>query len=126
MPEVTQEDLNQKMQEYHEYLLKNTAMTFSLEGASKDLRSIIHKKISYNKACLIEMTKIIQALSGSPSKELRNTLLKKTDMFHQMFDHVFTEMRIIDNVLNITIEQSLQVEKSLKRPRSRTNVQTPA
>jgi hypothetical protein len=125
----TQEDLNKKAKEFNEFLLKQTAITFSLEGVSKDLKGLIQKKITHNRINLTQLSHMLQSLMCSDSKPIKEGTLKKGSPVLDLMNHIIKEIKVTDTMLNITIsslmnkEACLLAEKDLSAERS-TNVQS--
>lgn len=108
-----QEDLNQKAKEFNEFLLKQTAVTFSMEGLSKDLKVFLSKKISHNKTNLTQVSSIIQSLMCSDSKPIKEATLKKGSAVLDLLNHIIKEVKITDTMLDILISTMINKEDSL-------------
>lgn len=115
------DEVQKKMDEYHEFLLKNAAITFSIEGMSRDIKNFIQKKISFNRVCLTQLTKIIHSISKSDLKDVKMSFMKKTETIYKMFDHLYSEMKVTNTILNMVIQKSLEKEKILndERPKEK-------
>jgi hypothetical protein len=126
--DTTQEDLNRKAKEFNESLLKQTALTFSLEGISKDIKALLHKKITHNRTNLTQLSHMLQSLMCSDSKPIKEGTLKKGGPILDLLNHVIKEIKVTDTMLDILIsnmmnkEATLMVEKNPSAERS-TNVQ---
>ena len=102
----------ENVSDFNEFMLKQTAITFSLEGVSKDLKSYLQKKISHNRVNITQVTEMIAALSHSPSKTLRDGALKKGSQLNTLLTHVTDEVRFTDMALNLII-QSIMAKEAL-------------
>jgi len=108
-----EEEQRKKLEDYHEFLLQNAAVTFSLEGISRDLKTFIQKKIMYNINTIRHLTSMYRSLSGCTSKEVQNALVNPNYLLNQMLNHVFEEMRTTNMSLNVIIKKMLERESNL-------------
>ena len=115
------DDLGKKIEEFNEFMLKQTAITFSMEGISKDLKTFLQKKISHNRTNLTQLASIISAIATSGTKSLKEELLKKNSPTYQLFDHVLKEIKITDVALDIIIQNMLNKEAALSGERTAIN-----
>ena len=114
-----EDPVQKKMEEYNESLLKNAVITFNSEAISKELKDTIRKKMSYNKTCLVHLTKIFESIVGLGTKDIKDKFLNKGDIIDRLFEHVYTEMKVTDaclnNVMQALIQQQITLE-SRKQP----------
>jgi len=112
----TPEELNERM-------LKNAALTFSLEGISRDLKAFINKKVYYNTNSLRSVSEIIDSITRCGNKRVKEALLNKTSVTSKMYQHVFDEMRVTNLTLNFIIQKIMERERSIvtSKPESADN-----
>jgi replication initiation and membrane attachment protein DnaB len=108
-----EENMDKKLEEFNEFMLKQAAITFSMEGVSKDLKGFLQKKISHNKTNITQLALMVSSIAQSPSKELRDGAVKKGSIIHLMLDHVLKEIRFTDTVMNVVIQNVLNKEAML-------------
>ena len=112
------EKMEKKIEEFNEFMLKQAAITFSLEGVSKDLKNFLQKKIAHNRTNITQLTSLVTAVAQSPSKELRDGAIQKNSLIHTLLDHVVKEVRFTDMVLNVIIQNIMNKEAMLSSDRS--------
>lgn len=115
------EEMDERLRDYNEFMLKNAALTFSLEGLSKDLKSFLHKKISYNTEMMKHLTSMFRSVTTCEEKEVRMALLKEDSLVRAMVKHLYQEMRVTDMALNLIIQKLLERENTLTNEQSDTN-----
>jgi len=98
----------------NESMLKGTALTFTLEGLSKDLDKYLQKKITFNNRSFKYLSEMIQSLSASSSPELKKEIFKKDSQINKMLIHLNEEITVINYFLNKTVEKILNNEAALK------------
>ncbi|MBD3261274.1 MAG: hypothetical protein GF334_06250 [Candidatus Altiarchaeales archaeon] len=114
------DEMDDRLKEYNEFMLKNAALTFSLEGLSKDLKSFLHKKISYNTEMMKHLTSMFRSVTTCEEKEVRLALLKEDSLVRSMVRHLYQEMRVTDMALNLIIQKLLERESTLTAERDDT------
>jgi len=92
--------LQKKMDQYNELMLRSTALTFSLEGISRDLKFLLARKAEFV-AQIIESTAVMVAAKGHP---------KSVDV---LLDHVLEEVRGTNLTLNYVIMRTLERESAI-------------
>ena len=107
-----EDQMDKKIEEFNEYMLKQAAITFSMEGASKDLKSFLLKKLSHNRTNLYHVSEMVAAVAHSPSKEIREGSLKKGTALHSLLEHVVKEVKFTDMALDLII-QNLMVKETM-------------
>ena len=109
----TDENIEKKLEQFNEFMLKQAAITFSMEGVSKDLKSFLQKKLSHNKTNITQLATMISAISQSPSKELRDGSLRKGSILYDLLSHVMKEAKFTDMALNLIIQNIMTKEAML-------------
>jgi fatty acid/phospholipid biosynthesis enzyme len=109
----TDEKMEKKIEEFNEFMLKQAAITFSLEGVSKDLKNFLQKKIVHNRTNITQLTSMVTAVAHSPSKELREGSLTKGSIMYGLLDHIVREIRFTDMALNVVIQNIMNKEAML-------------
>jgi len=111
-------DLNKELypsaEEYNKQLLKQTAITFSNEGISNDLKYFIQKKITHNKTNLCYVTQLMDLAINSDSEELVEMAYKKISPIKKLLEHVTAEIIKTDILLNKSIEFVISKDPSVK------------
>jgi len=110
---MNQDASKDSSEEINEEMLKNAALTFSLEGISRDLKNFLNKKVYYNTNSLKCLADIIESITQSNSKSIKEALLNKSSLTIQMYQHIFDEMRVTNLTLNFIIQKSLEREKNI-------------
>lgn len=110
----TGDNIRNSSEEYNKFLLKQSAITFSLEGVSKDLKIFIQKKISHNKSALVHLTQLMDLTLSSEIPSISKEALKKGGPLDVLLQHVITEVIKTDRYLDNIIESVLEKEKVLK------------
>lgn len=110
----TGDNIRNSSEEYNKFLLKQSAITFSLEGVSKDLKIFIQKKISHNKSALVHLTQLMDLTLSSEIPSISKEALKKGGPLDILLQHVITEVIKTDRYLDSIIESVLEKEKVLK------------
>jgi hypothetical protein len=102
------DDLQAKMDQYNEMLLKSTAITFSSEGISKDIKGLLFKKAEFVSNMLSGIAGIIEASSGS-----RMVSKKRARMMDDMVEHALLEIKTVSSTMNYVIARSFEREAAL-------------
>src|SRR4030042_1011579 len=102
------DDINKNAaEEYNKQLLKQTAVTFSLEGTSKDLKYFIQKKVSHNKTNLVYLTQLMDLAINSETDEVIEQAFKKGGPLKGLLEHIYSEIVKTDALLNRAIDLTL-------------------
>lgn len=117
----TEDNVKNNSEEYNKLLLKQSAITFSLEGISKDIKIFIQKKISHNRSTLSHFTQLMDLTLNSEIIETSKEALKKGGPLNTLFQHIVTEIVKTDRYLDSVIETILEKEKILKKEKEETN-----
>jgi hypothetical protein len=96
----------------NEQIFKNMAMTFSVEGVTKDIQEILLKKMNYHTRILKELNGIINALSMSKDKSFKKNLLKESKMSQFIID-VCEEYKIITGCTNLILNTLMKKKRYL-------------
>jgi hypothetical protein len=103
--------------EYNKQILKQTALTFTREGISNDLKYFIQKKITHNKTNLSYLTQLIDITVNGNSDEMIQITFGDKSPLRQLLDHICIEIMktdvLLDKAINFVIEKDLTL-KSLK------------
>lgn len=86
----------------NEQIFKNMAMTFSVEGVTKDIQEILLKKMNYHTRVLKEVNGIINALSVSKDHSFKKSLLKESEV-SKFIKEVYEEYKIITGCTNMIL-----------------------
>jgi len=107
------DDLNEKMKNFNEQLLNDAAITFSLEGISKDLRFIINKKTWY---CVTVFKQISRLIDYITTTEQRSThLTKMEEQLNDLLSEVSSEIKKTNQIINQIADNLLENEKFFKK-----------
>lgn len=64
----------------NEQTFTNMAMTFSMEGVTKDVQEIIQKKMNFHIKALKEIGEIINSIASSKDMRIRKKLIEESDI----------------------------------------------
>jgi len=101
------EELQDKIDGYNEMLLRNTALTFSSEGVSADIKSLLSRKAVFVNEMLMGFANIIEASSH------RKQSAARTKLFDAMLAHALEEVHAVNSAMNFVISRVLEREESL-------------
>jgi len=109
------EDLNldNNLEKYNKQILKQTAITFSLDGISKDLKYFIQKRVTHNRISLSYLTRILDLAVNSGSKTARDSVFKKGNPLQEMLEHMVKEIISTDILIDDILESIVKKEKYL-------------
>ena len=110
---MSEEDLKKKFEKYQEDMLKNAAITFSMEGLSKDIKFFLQKKMSYNLDCQKNIVELVKAVSSCEDTKVRSSLLNEGSIVRSMLMYSYGETRLVDMMLNMIIQKIFEKEVSL-------------
>lgn len=111
----TEDNIKNSSEEFNKILLKQSAITFSLEGVSKDLKIFIQKKISHNRSTLAHLTQLMDLTLNSEIHDVAKEALKKGGPLSTLLQHIVTEVIKTDQYLDDIIKNVLEKEKILKK-----------
>ena len=97
----------------NEQMLKSTAITFSLEGISRDLEVYLQKKITFNNRNFKHVSDIIRSVS-SCGEEIQKSFLKKGSPISNLLDQSISEIENINAMLTFVIDNIISKESILK------------
>ena len=92
--------LQKKMDQYNELMLRSTALTFSLEGLSRDLKVLLARK-----------TEFLVSIAESTAKMIGSR--KRPKSVDALVDHLLEEVKGTNHTLNYVIMKILEKETSL-------------
>lgn len=110
---MSDEENKNTSEQYGETLFKNAALTFTSESIIRDIRALIEMKAAYTSVCFKHAERVIDLLSKSSSRELRNHLTKDT-IFNKMISHVYDEMKITNNVMSMLMHTLIERDNVLR------------
>ena len=113
MDENESKDLDPSAENYNKELLKQTAITFSREGISSDLKYFTQKKVSHNKTNLCYATQLMDLAVNSESEEIVKMSFSKNSPIKKLLDHVTSEIIKTDEILNRCVEFVINKDPSL-------------
>jgi hypothetical protein len=97
-------------EEKNEQIFKNMAMTFSIEGITKDIQGILQKKMNYNIRVLRELSDIIKSISASRNNSIKKSLLEGAKLSNFITD-VYEDFKVISGTTNIILSELLKKKK---------------
>jgi len=113
------EELQTKMDTYNEMLLKNTALTFSSEGVSNDVKIFLSRKATFVADMLNGLASLIEAASSGKVSSTRAKL------FDDMIEHALIEVRTVNSTMNYVIAKTFEKESSFVPPEQRAEENAP-
>ena len=102
------EEIVKQSEEFNEHLLKQTALTFSLEGMKKDIKYLIGKKVGFNRMALGHVTRMLEALSTGFDKKTQANLTSPGTPIGDLMDHVFGEIEQTNELISTQLDQVLK------------------
>ena len=96
----------------NEQLFTNMAMTFSLEGVTKDIQEILQKKMNYHIKALKEVNGIISSISSSKDIRVRRMLLKDPKI-RSLLDVALEDFKVITASTNVILQELMQKKQFL-------------
>lgn len=109
LPNEAKDDIDKNSEE----MLKETAITFTTEGLSKDLKTYMQKKVALASHVFRHLTYTAQSYAKSGNKELIKSLLDKNSAISIMLRETFNEIQLINMGLNLIIERTMETEQQL-------------
>jgi bacterioferritin (cytochrome b1) len=97
-------------EEKNEQIFKNMAMTFSIEGITKDIQEILQKKMNYNTRVLRELSDIINSITDSKDNSIKRALLEKAKISAFITD-IYEDFKVISGTTNIILSELLKKKK---------------
>lgn len=110
---MSDNEKDQNTEEFNKQLLKHTAVTFSMEGVSNDLKYFIQKKVNHNKTNLIYLTQLMDLALSSESEDIGDFVTKEGSPLIDLLIHVCSEIKQTDVILNKTLEAVLKRDSLL-------------
>lgn len=110
------EELKRKFQDYQKMngsRLEDVALTFSLEGINRDLKGFIQKKISFNIRVMEHFSNMLGGLATGDKNVVKDILKDKGSPINTMIDHLLSEAKVVNHILNTTIFGLLNRENLL-------------
>jgi hypothetical protein len=104
-------------EEYNKQILKQAAVTFSMEGISRDLKFFIQKKMSHNKVNISYLTQLFELALTSEVEGVSEIPFKKGSTLKNFLDHVFEEVVKTDQIINQAIGMVFEKESKTKKPK---------
>lgn len=104
------EDTQKKMDTYNEMLLKSTALTFSSEGISNDVKSFLSRKAVFVSEMLTGIASVIEASSQGKVSPIRQKL------FDRMLEHALDEVITVNSTMNYVLARVFERESSFVQP----------
>lgn len=105
-------EFDNEAEEYNKQLLKQTAITFSRDGLSNDLKYFIQKKVSHNKTNLCYLTQLYDLAVSSESLKVQEMVFLKNSSLKRLLDHVCDEIIKTDVLLNKAVDLVLNKDAS--------------
>ena len=96
----------------NEQQFTNMAITFSLEGVTKDIQDILQKKMSYHIRALKEVSGIINSVASSKDCRVRRMLLKDSNI-KSLLDVTLSDYKIITASTNIILQELMKKKQFL-------------
>jgi hypothetical protein len=91
----------------NEGMFKNIAMTFSLEGTTEDIQSIIQKKMNYSIKILKELNGIIGSLSSSKDSSFKKSILNDSKVSNFIID-AYDDYKVIIGCTNTLLYELMK------------------
>lgn len=98
---------------FNESMLKTTAITFSLEGISRDLETYIQKQITFNNRNFKHLSTIIRSLSACGEEVQKNFFSKRGSLITRMLEQSLDEQENINTLLTFIIQRIISKETNL-------------
>ena len=98
------DNVKRKFDRFNEERLKATAVTFSLEGVSRDLKSFIQKKVHFNTKVTEQIMSLLYSVMTSDKKTIKDILENKDNPLCKILDHLVLEIKSVNDVLNYVID----------------------
>jgi len=120
MNEHSNEPRRTNSNDLNESLFETTAITFSLEGISRDLETYIQKKITFNNRNFKHIATIINSIS-SCGASAQKAFLKKGTPVASMLEHSLIEMENTNALLTFILQNIISRENILSSELEKTN-----
>jgi len=104
---MADEGVQSKLDRYNEMLLKNTALTFSSEGLSRDIKSFLARKAEFVSQLLMGTAAVMEA-SQKPTVRRRKAL-------DDLLEHVIHEAKVVNMTTNYVLSSIMQKEITMAR-----------
>lgn len=96
--------MQEKMDEFNEMLLRNTALTFSTEGITRDLKSLLARKSQF----VAQSADAAARLSAAPCKSSARS--KSID---ELVSHIVEEIRGTNATINFVIMKVIERDRAM-------------
>jgi len=97
-------ELQERMDEFNELLLRNTALTFSTEGVTRDLKALLARKADF----VAQSADAAARIAAAPCKSAVRS--KSVD---ELVRHVVEEIKGTNSTLNYVIMKVVEREQAL-------------
>lgn len=108
------ENIKRKFEKFNEERLKTTAVTFSLEGISRDLKTFVHKKVQFNTKVTEQVMGLFYSVMSADKKNTKELLENKGSPLFTLLEHLVGEIKAVNEVLNYIIDGLIAREEVLK------------
>lgn len=105
-------EIQKKFDEFNSQRLENTAVTFALEGVSRDLKLLLNKKMMFTSKLTQYTTNLIASLSSASPAQTKK-IFDKDSPAASMLDQAMTESKEISNMMNKVIYRLIEREDML-------------
>jgi hypothetical protein len=92
----------------NEQLFTNMAMTFSLEGVTKDIQEILQRKMNYHVKALKEISGIIGAIASSKDLKVRRKLIDEKSDISNLLRVTLDDYKIIVGSTTLMLKDLLK------------------
>lgn len=96
----------------NEQMFSNMAMTFSLEGVTKDIQEILQKKMNYHIKALKEVNGIVNSISSSKDVKVRRMLLNDPKIIN-LLEVVLDDFKVISASTNVILQELMAKKEFL-------------
>jgi hypothetical protein len=107
------DNIKRKFEKFNEERLKTAAVTFSLEGISRDLKTFIHKKVHFNTKVTEQVMTLFYSAMNADKKNVKDLLNNKSSPLFQLLEHLVVEVKTVNDVLNYIIDGLIAREEVL-------------
>lgn len=113
MDKSNDDELKKKIEEFNEARLESTAITFTSEGISNDIKEIIRMKSILNTKVMGHLSSILSNLTKSDKKTL-DFLFNNSSPLYKIFTNLNEELTNTNQLMNFIINSLIVEEQSLK------------
>jgi len=108
------ENIKRKFEKFNEERLKTAAVTFSLEGISRDLKVFIHKKVHFNTKVTEQVMGLLYSIMNADKRNIKELLENKENPLFKLLEHLVGEVKSVNDILNYIIDGLIAREEVLK------------